>query len=173
MDFPSDEWEYADADDFGTADPTLRGDLVMQLYVQLRPTGRFLDSFRVAFNGSTVLTVSADLGAILPGDTFKDYSLRFEVRPRDIPMRRNLFSTAWLDVADLVACDDATVRNGRGEVIESGVFQQMIKDLHDAGPESASLRWCLVVGADRYLKLQLQSLPAYASHLNGRAAFKG
>jgi hypothetical protein len=173
MDFPSDEWLYADADDFGTVDPTIKGELVMQLYVQMRPSGRFLDSYRIVFNGTTVLGVAANLDHLIPGNTFKDHTLHFEIRPRDIPIRRNLMSSAWLDIGDLVGCDAATVRNAKKEVVTSNAFLTALKDLNSAGPDSASLRWCTVVGADRKISLQLQSLPAHASYLNGPAAFKG
>jgi hypothetical protein len=173
MEFPSSSWLYNDLDDFDTAPPSVNGRLVAELYVMLRPTGRLLDTYRVAIDGSEPLVVNVDLGAILPANCFAGYRLHFETRPQDIQLRRGLLSTVWADLTTIVGQADATVRNADNEVMPSDEFLAAVDDLPDAGPDSASLRWCLCVGANRQLVLQLQSLPSRAEFLNGRAAFKG
>jgi hypothetical protein len=171
MEFPMEDWVFSDVDEFDVAPPTITGELVLELFAQLRPTGRILDNFRLAMDGSKLLTVAADLGAIIPANRFAGHKLRFQQRPRDIAFRRNMFSTGWIDVVEMVLANEASVYDHAGEVVPNDVFARAVADLPDAGPETASLRWAVTVGPDRRMVLQLQSLPAHATLLNGRVIY--
>jgi hypothetical protein len=45
MDFPSENWVYNDWDDFDTASANVVGDYTLEIFAQLRNTGRILDNF--------------------------------------------------------------------------------------------------------------------------------
>ncbi len=51
MDFPSEDWVYNDLDEFDTAPTNMKGDYTLELYAQLRPTGRILNHFRAVLRG--------------------------------------------------------------------------------------------------------------------------
>jgi hypothetical protein len=98
MDFPSQDWEFNDLDDFDTAPPTISGDYTFELYSQLRATGRILDNFRAVLDGSKMLYINASLTDMIPFDQFKGWSYRTQKQPRDLALRRNMLSTAWMDM---------------------------------------------------------------------------
>jgi hypothetical protein len=80
MDFPSENWVYNDWDDFNTAPPPswwgttpwrsshkmfvhsllpnngVKGDCTLEIYDQLRPSGRILEHFRAILGGSKTTT---------------------------------------------------------------------------------------------------------------------
>jgi hypothetical protein len=175
MEFPPD-WNVDPLDDFDIAVATLAdsGDAVaIELLAQLRPTGRILDNFRFSVNGHEILDVELDLHQILPTDNVKGYKLRYQYWPRDISIRRNLTTSSWLDVRDLVATSNVTVFDPEGAGIPTSEFRQILDELPDEGPEATAIRWAVVVGDDGLLKLQLQSLPSDAATLNGRPLTRG
>jgi hypothetical protein len=61
MDFPSQDWEYNDLDDFDTVPPIITGNFTFELYAQLRPTGRILDNFWAELGGSKKLDININL----------------------------------------------------------------------------------------------------------------
>jgi hypothetical protein len=60
------------------------------------------------------------------------------------------------------------VLDPHGAGIPAGSFMRMLDDLADDGPESYSLRWAVIIGEDRGMCLQLQSLPCDAISLSGK-----
>jgi hypothetical protein len=175
MEFPPD-WLVEPLDDFDLAVATLAnsGDAIaIQLLAQLRPTGRVLDNFRLAINSSEILDVELNLHHLLPVEAVKGYRLNFQHWPRDIGIRRNLTTSGWLDVPDLVASNNATVHDADGAGIPSGEFRRLLDELPDNGPETCAIRWAVAVGEDGLLKLQVQSLPGDAASLNGKPLTKG
>ena len=175
MDFPPD-WEVEVADDFDLAVATLAtsGDAVaVELLAQLRPTGRILDNFRLAINGSRILEAELDLASMLPSNTFTGFKLKYQHWPRDVAIRRNMTTSCWIDVPDLIAANNATVLDPNGAGIPNNEFRRILDELPDDGPESCAIRWAVAVGEDSLLKLQIQSLPSDAASLNGRPITKG
>ncbi len=51
MEFPAD-WVVLPMEEFATSAPNFQGDLTLELLAQLRGTGRILDNFRFALDGS-------------------------------------------------------------------------------------------------------------------------
>ena len=173
MDFPSNDWEYNDLDDFETAPTNVTGDYTFELYVQLRPSGRILDHFRVVLGGSKPLDINVSLTDMIPSDRFKGWRYRTQVHPRDLNLRRNMVSSAWIDTPATLLFNEASIFNAEGEVVPNDVFMAMLDDLPEAGPETVATRYCVTIGADGRPALQFQSLPASAVALSGKAAFKG
>jgi hypothetical protein len=173
MDFPSEEWVYNDIDDFDTASSNVRGDYTFELYAQLRPTGRMLDHFRCVLGGSKHLEINASLMDMIPNECFRGWRYRTQKSPSEINIRRNMFSTAWVETPTTLLFNEATVYNSAEQVVANDVFMGMLEDLPESGPETVATRYCIVIGADRRPALQFQSLPSSAVVLSGKAAFKG
>ncbi len=175
MEFPPD-WNVEPYEDFDLAVATLANSdnaVAIELLAQLRPTGRILDNFRFAVNSQEMLDVELDFHQLLPTDSVKGYKLRYQYWPRDINIRRNLTTSTWTDVLDLVATNNITILDREGSRIPASEMRQILDELPDEGPEAAAIRWAVVVGEDGLLKLQLQSLPSDAATLNGRPLTKG
>jgi hypothetical protein len=175
MEFPPD-WVVSPMEDFEAYTPPVQSstsDYVMELLAQLRPSGRILDHFRVALDGAAALSRELDLGQLIPSSVFKGHKLAFQFWPRDIQIRRNMISSAWIDVPALVCANEAQVLDPRGAGISPGGFMRMLEDLPEDGPESCSLRWAVTAGEDGGMRLQLQSLPCDAVSLSGKPATKG
>lgn len=173
MEFPSEDWGFADIAEYETAILDATEPLEMDLLAQIRPTGRILDNFRLVLGGTAPLRATVDLGAAIPGRTFEGYRLGLQQWPRDIRIRQNMLSSAWLSIRGLTGSNDAAVTDPEGEAVGADEYARMVQDLNEAGPESAAIRWAVCAGGDRRPVLQLQSLPATANYLNGRAAFRG
>jgi hypothetical protein len=123
MEFPPD-WDIRPQEDFElacTALATSGEPALVQLLAQLRPTGRILDNFRFSIGGSQILEAELDLGVMLPAEALHGYRLSFQYWPRDITIRRNMMSSTWQDVRNLVASNNATVLdpNGAGVLVQS------------------------------------------------------
>jgi hypothetical protein len=71
----------------------------------------------------------------------KGYKLRYQYWPRDIHIRRNLTTSSWVDVLDLVATNNMTTLDHEGTGIPNR--------------ESTAIRGAIVVGEDGFLKLPL------------------
>jgi hypothetical protein len=52
MDFPSENCVFNDWEDFDTASANVVGDYTLEVFAQLRNTGRILDNFRCVLGGS-------------------------------------------------------------------------------------------------------------------------
>jgi hypothetical protein len=113
MDFQAD-WVVHPMEDFAISAPNFHGDLTLELLAQLRSTGRILDSFRFALDGSASLDVSVDLYWVLPADHFRGWKLSQQFWPRDIAIRRNMVTTAWVRVTDSVASHDCDLTDETG-----------------------------------------------------------
>jgi hypothetical protein len=173
MDFPSQVWEFNDLDDFDTAPPTISGDYTFELYAQLRATGRILDNFRAVLGGSKMLYINASLTDMIPSDQFKGWSYRTQRHPKDLALRRNMLSTAWMDMPASLLFNDASIHDENGNVVANDTFMALLENLPESGPDTAAVRYCVVIGADSRPALQFQCLPASAVVLSGKAAFKG
>jgi hypothetical protein len=112
-------------------------DYVMELLAQLRPSGRILDHFQIALDGSAILSQELDLGQLIPSSIFKGHKLAFQFWPRDIQIRRNMLTSAWLDVPSLVCANEAQVLDPHSTSIPAGSFMRMLDDLPVDGPNPA------------------------------------
>ena len=172
MDFPHD-WVVLAAEEFETAAPRVNGDVTMEVLAQLRPSGRILDNFRVALAGSKALDFDADLFSLIPAAIFKGWRVKGQCWARDVAIRANVFSSGWIDLAATMAMRELDVFDAEGAGIPAGEFLRLINDLDEDGPCAASYRFAVVVGEDNKPRLQIQSLPASAVFLSGKALLKG
>jgi len=173
MDFPGNHWIYNDVDDFDTAPPLIQGDYACELFAQLRPTGRILDHFRFVLGGLRVLDIDADLAAMIPVPGFSGWRYRSQCQPRNVLLRRNMVSSAWMDGPSFLTSNDAAIYDNEGKAVAVNDFMAILDELPESGPDTFAIRYCLVAGPDRRLALQLQSLPYSAVVLTGKTAFKG
>jgi hypothetical protein len=143
----------------------------MELMVQARPNGRMMDHFRVSLGGSRILDVGFALSNILASPRARTWRLKMQVWPRDVDVRRNMTSTAWMDVEVLVSTKECQVVSIGSDGSETPVaFEEAVACLKDTG---AAIRFAVVIGGDQKLLLILQGLPASADQLLGKRAFKG
>ena len=125
---------------------------------QIRTNGRILDHFRLVLGGSKLLEVDIPLKNILPAVESPDWSLNLACWPRDIKLRRNMATTAWLDIKKQLASNDARVVDADGVVVENRLLLDFLDGLVDKQLNSASTRWWVGAGEDGRLHLQLQAI---------------
>jgi hypothetical protein len=172
MEFPA-KWECFEAEQFSSAQPRSAGELGMELLVQVRPNGRMLDHFRIALGGSRVLDVNAAMADLLQIPSAKHWRLRMLICPRDIEVKRNMISSAWMDVKTLVAAKAAQMVVAGDDGEEAGLAHATVVGEMDEAEVGAAIRFAVIIGGDQRLYLALQGLPATADYLMGRPAFRG
>jgi hypothetical protein len=171
MDFPL-EWAVSTMNDFTTATPLARGEFNVELYNQLCNLGRILDNFPLGLDGAIPLEVSVDLANVIPAAGFNRWRLSQQFWARDVVIRKNMVSSAWVSITDSVASQDCNLTDADGAGISASEFVRSIAKLPGNGPTNGSTRWAIVIGGDGLLKLQWQALPLPASILNGKTTFK-
>ena len=165
MDFPPD-WEVLPAEDFTTAVPRNAGSCGMELLAQIRPNSQILHHFCITLGSSKILDILVPLPSLLRGTPDSRLILKYAVWPRDIEIKRNMTTSQWLDITELLASKKAAVHDSEGSMLShAGV----VSDISNLGT-SSSLRFATVVGEDH---LHLQCLPASAKHLMGKPTLRG
>jgi hypothetical protein len=91
--------------------------------------------------------------------------------PRDIKIRTNLTSSAWIDLADTISAKEGTVTDELGAEIPGREVLRMMEELQDE-PRCAAYRWVVAAGEDYRMKLQLQSLPGPAVLITGKPTLR-
>jgi hypothetical protein len=172
MDFPHD-WKVLAAEEFGFSDSPVNGDVTMEVFAQLRPSGCILDNFCVALAGSKALEFDTDLFSLIPAAVFKGWRVKGQCWARDVAICANVFSSGWIDLAATIAMRQLAVFDAEGAGIPAGEFLRIVNDLDKDGPCAANYRFVVVVGEDNKPRLQIQSLPASAVFLSGKALPKG
>ena len=142
----------------------------VELLAQVRPSGRILDASRVVIGGDEVIDVDVNLFNAVPSPRLAGWKLRFQTWPRDIVIRRNQATSAWIDLEALIAGRDAEVFDREGAGIPANEVLGLLGELES--PNAAALRWAVVLGDDSELHLQLQALPASAPVLDGKPALR-
>jgi hypothetical protein len=173
MDFPSENWVFNDWEDFDTASANVVGDFTLEVFAQLRNTGRILDNFRCVLGGSRHLEIDASLMDMIPNECFRGWRYKTQKSPGEVVIRKNMFSSAWVETPTTLLFNEASIYNAAGQVVSNDVFMGMLEDLPESGPETVATRYCVVIGADRKPALQFQCLPTSAVVLSGKATFKG
>jgi hypothetical protein len=109
MEFPMETWEVFPASDFNQASVRDPGELGMESLIQVRSTGRMLGHFQVLIGGNRCLKLEEPLRDVLPFEEPAEAVLTYEVCPRDIIIRRNMSTSAWYDLKELVAANEIVV----------------------------------------------------------------
>jgi hypothetical protein len=174
MEFPPTDWELFEDKDFSLAAPRLAGDAVLELMAQARPNGRVVDHWRVALGGNKILQADFRMAEICRSSTISAYKLRFQAWPRDVTIRRNMTSSAWMDGEALLKRREfAVYKQGLEEACpEDELLQELAKE-EDPSKKAFALRFAVGAGADKLLVLQLQGLPASEASLTSKPAFIG
>jgi hypothetical protein len=156
--------------DFNITQAQLAGQHSVELLAQLRPSGRVLDACRVVLGGTEILRVEINLFDVVPNPTFADWKLRYQIWPRDIGIRRNLTTSAWIDLEALIAGREVDLVDPQGALIPHGEFLNLLSNSEP--PNTGACRWAVIISDNGELQLQLQSLPAASPVLNSKPALR-
>ncbi len=80
MEYPPD-WDVSPMEDYEAYLPCIQSfssSFTMELLAQLRPSGRILDHFWIALDGSAAIRQELDLGQLIPSSVFKGHKLAFQ-----------------------------------------------------------------------------------------------
>jgi hypothetical protein len=166
MDFPV-QWDFFPSEDFSTAVPRNPGELGVEVLAQARPNGRVLDHFRVTLGGSRILDINTSLARVINGQPAATWKLKFQTWPGDLEIRRNMTTSAWYDLHDLVAAKDGQLLDQDGKEVAHEEAMAALKE------HAVAYRYAVIVGEDERLQLQLQAMPATAATLMGKPSFRG
>ena len=138
----------------------------MELLAQIRPNGRILYHFCVSLDGSKILEISTPLSSLMPATPDSGLIFKYTVWPCDIEMKRNMTTSQWMDITELLASKKAAVHDLEGSML---AHPAVMADLASLGT-SSSLRFATVVGEDHLMQLHLQCLPASAKYCTSLAS---
>jgi hypothetical protein len=103
----------------------------MEICAQLRPSGRILDNFRDALGGTKILEYEADLWQLIPIPFFKGWRVKGQCWARDVPIRANIFSSGWIDLAATVGIRKMEVFNKDGAGIAPDEVLRILNELDE------------------------------------------
>ena len=172
MEFPP-PWSFFPMEDFELAAPRDPGDIGVEAMAQARANGRVLDHFRIVLGGSQMLEATVAVKDIFPVAAMPSWSVAFSCWPRDVAIRRNMASSAWQDIRDMVAANDVKLLNGEGANVASNELLDLLDSVADKTLNSASIRWWVGASEDGSMQLQLQAAPSPASGYLSKPAWKG
>jgi hypothetical protein len=152
--------------------PTIPGECMVELLAQLRNTGRTLDSSRFSLDSTKTLEVYVDFHKILLVDELRGMQAFVQCWPPNIKIRKNMLSSAWVSITDGITSSELDILDESGAGVPAGSVMQILERLPGDGPINTSTWLAIVIGADGFLKLQLQGLPLVASVLNNKSMFK-
>lgn len=167
----ADDWNIFEADDFELAEARDPGNLGAELLAQVRPNGRIQDHYRVVLGGRQPLTMTTNFSNIFREAKYGDYKLRMQFWPRDLAIRRNATTTAWKGVYEMLAERNAIVTDKDDTTVPAEEVLRAM-DAEKTLAEAASVRWGVVIGDDKRLRLDLVTLPASETTINGRPILK-
>ena len=173
MEFPPATWDFFPGPEFETAGPRDPGELGVELMVQARANGKMLDHFRLTLGGTGLISSKFNLSSIMSLPEVPDWNIVVATWPRDIGIRRNMASSPWVDIRDLVNSNDARIKTPEGIAVDNKLFLDYSDSIADKMVSSASIRWSVCVGDDFRPSLILMALPAPASTFSGKPLFKG
>ncbi len=175
MDFPPSEWEIFPANAFELAEPRDPGEHGVEVMVQVRNNGRILDHFRLAVGGSGMLEARFKLKDVMIHEKLPNWELVYRLWPRDIKLRRNMTTSEWVDIKDLVSARDVAIGDlDNSEEVEAARYLEFMDSLGSAKSKiSCALRWGVCAGPDQRVHLHLQAMPAALETFSGKPALKG
>ena len=74
----------------------------MELRAQVRPNGQIMDHFRLAVGGTQLLENSFVTGELYANQAILDMTLKWDVWPRDVKICRNMSTSEWFDLTELI-----------------------------------------------------------------------
>ena len=169
MEYPPD-WDCFLLEDFELAaarNPMACG---VELLLQVRPNGRILDHARLVLGGDKIIEARIRFDLLTVAQEVPEWILCYSIWPRAIKIRRNMASSTWIEVRDILAANDARVELPDGRPVDSKEVLEWIDKLPEKG---AAMRWSVAVGDDARMKLILQGMPAAASTFSGKPMYRG
>lgn len=157
-------------EDFEVAVPRDPGVLGLEVMALARPAGRMLDHLRLVIGGSEPLRATFTAHDLFLAGSLPAVSMIYEIFPRDVKIRRNMATSIWRDVQDLLSSNELVMEDGASN--EELLFF-LERPSADRKLHTASVRWAVGVAPDGFLELVLQSLPAAANLLSGKPSFNG
>ena len=171
MEFPN-EWVVLEMEDFETASPRELSELGMEIMAQVRSSGRIMDHFRIALGGSRTLKPSFAARELFTSSSTPAMTLTWETWPRDIVIRRNMATSEWIDVINLVAANEM-MASTPDKPESNAEFMAVVNKQSGKTSFGASIRWAVGVGPDKRMELTLQGLPGTATYLAGKPTLQG
>jgi hypothetical protein len=173
MEFPPETYDVFEADQFETARARLTGDAVMEVMLQMRPNGRCLDHYRIALDG-TVLETQVVATNVFRALVLAKYRLTYHAWPRDLKIRRNMTTTAWVDSYIAITANNIQVSTDeKGDPVPPEEIKNVFTFIKEMGMKSGSTRYAVVAGPDGRMWLEHQALPGTAEALTSKPTFAG
>ena len=161
MEFPPENWDIFEAEEFETAIARGPGDAGVELMVQARPNGRVVDHWRLVTGGVRILDAKFKLNHLMVAAAgLPAWTVSIQKWPADIELRRNMTTSNWTDLTDMLTANQVTVANNEGEPVRNDDVLEALAGMANKMANSASLRWAVQVNPAGKLELNLQSLPA-------------
>jgi hypothetical protein len=123
----------------------------MEVMLQMRPNSRCLDHYRIALDG-TVLA---------------KYRLTYQAWPRELKIRRNMTTTAWVDSYLAITANNILVStDDDGKAVP-------LEEIKEMNLKSASTCYAVVASPVGKMWLEHQALPGTAEALTSKPTFTG
>jgi hypothetical protein len=171
MEFPG-RWDMFPMEEYPTAIARSPGKAGMEIMAQARANGRLVDHFKVTVNGSEVLHIDFPISMLFTVTDLPNWRAQWDIWPRDVPIRRNMSSSGWLDLYTGILSNEILIFDEKGPVPKD-----KIEDFFQQGKGKmvlhAAYRWAVVISEDQRMMLGLYGLPASTTTLEGNPIFKG
>ncbi len=140
MEFPLSEWFIFLWVEFDTSAARSPGELGVELMLQVRPNRRAVDHWRLDLGGSKIVEVEFNLASVIPAATaLPPWRLEWQIWPHEILIRRNMTSSAWVDLLELIEANEIQARRATGEAVQQAVIVTALKELSGRPVISAAL----------------------------------
>jgi hypothetical protein len=173
MEFPPETYDVFDAYQFETARARLTGNAVMEVMLQMRPSGRCLGHYRIALDG-TVLETQFVATSVFCAPVLAKYRLTYQAWPRDLKIRRNMTTTAWVNSYIAITANNIQVSTDeKGDPVPPEDIKNVFNSIKEMGMKIGSTRYAVVAGPDGRMWLEHQALPGTAEALTSKPTFAG
>jgi hypothetical protein len=153
VEFPPETYDAFEAEQFETARARLGGDAVMEVMLQMRPSGRCLDPCRIALDGQ-VMETQVVATNVFRAPVLAKYRLTYQAFPRDLRIWRNMTTTAWTDSYLAIAANNILVStDDEGKAVSPDEIKALFAGIKDMHMKSASTRYAVVAGPDNRMWL--------------------
>lgn len=129
----------------------------------LGPT-RVMDHLRLVLSGTAPIDVVFNIRELFTLRSPPDWRCSYNIWPRDIGIRRNMATSDWADIRDLVAQHDANLVEQDGAEVDVAAFQGLFAGTSSSAGTSASIRWAVTAGLDEKLLLSSRCIRLFEKH---------